>query len=355
MAFCIHCGANLQAQAQFCAACGRSLVFPGLGLGAGILATATGSTPWSGQNILANTTAYLFDVNCPTATTCVAVGASGTILASTNFPGTNGVATWSPQSAPTADDLTSISCLAALFFGTICEAGSQGTRGSIPTHLISSRGSTWALEATLDPSLYGVSCQGTALTRFPSFQCIAVGGGVVGPHIGTIISKKVSSSLGTGELTPRGGSSEVGEETTFEITWTVPDGQSWRELQNLDLKLVHDSDVGLWARFYVGDPSTFALLDADGNVVGVGLPSSSGTLESPTATLDLAQSSFEGSGPTGPSVTIDFVVSFKPAAAGGVSPEATRVYETEISATDLSGAIQGPEQVGHWAVRPRRR
>ncbi len=167
------------------------------------------------------------------------------------------------------------------------------------------------------------------------------------------------ANLGTGELDPEGGSSAVGEPVTFTATWKVPDGKSWRSLQHLDLRLVESEGdaendasnppIALWARFNVGNPSTFALLDANGNVVGQGEPGSSGVLETSTATLDLAESSFLGTGPTGPSVTVNFVVRFKAAAAGENS---ARVYRSHLLATDLLEQIQASEESGHWAVRP---
>ena len=179
------------------------------------------------------------------------------------------------------------------------------------------------------------------------------------------INNSVPFLLGTGELAPKGGSSEVGEPVTFTVTWTVPSEKSWRDLQHLDLRVVEKVErreeegegeseaneplIALWARFNVGNPSTFALLDAKGNLVGTGLPGSTGVLETNTATLDLAESSFQGSGPTGPSVTVNFVVSFKAPAAG---EDSARVYTAELLATDVLGQVQGPEKVGHWVVRP---
>jgi hypothetical protein len=95
------------------------------------------------------------------------------------------------------------------------------------------------------------------------------------------------------------------------------------------------------------------VLDAHGNVTGKGLPSSTGKIETPTFALDLAKSSFLGSGPTGPTVTIDFAVNFKRAAAGNAhSPNAARVYKVDVSATSLNRSTQSPEHVGSWAVGP---
>jgi hypothetical protein len=168
--------------------------------------------------------------------------------------------------------------------------------------------------------------------------------------LGAIVSKTVVfNSIGTGQLAPTSGTSQAGNPTTFTLTWSDPSG--WHDLQTLDLELT-DPATGniLWARFSVGagtNPSSFSLLDASGNVVGEGLPGSAGTLDTSTASLDLAHSGFVGSGPTGPSVTVTYVVSLKGPAAG-------RVYASEVTATDVAGAVQGPEQVGTWAVGPFR-
>jgi YVTN family beta-propeller protein len=178
--------------------------------------------------------------------------------------------------------------------------------------------------------------------------------------------------LGAGQLMAPGGASEVGQPVTFTATWTVPNGTSWRSLQHVDLRLVAkkgdgDDDllqvadargggnnatplpIGLWARFNVGDPSTLLLLDDSENVVAGGELGSDRVLETSTAKLFLADSSFQGSGPTGPSVTVNFAVSFKPAAARG---NAAQPYQTQLLASDVLQGVQGPDQIGHWTVRP---
>ena len=178
--------------------------------------------------------------------------------------------------------------------------------------------------------------------------------------------------LGAGQLAPEGGSSAVGQPVTFTAKWTVPDGKSWRSLQHVDLRLVAkegdgDDDlrrvagaggdgnnatplpIALWARFNVGEPSTFQLLDDNENVVGSGEPGSAHVLETSTAKLYLADSSFQGSGPTGPSVTVNFAVSFAP---GAIRGNAAQPYQSQLLASDVLQGVQGPDQLGHWTVRP---
>ncbi len=135
----------------------------------------------------------------------------------------------------------------------------------------------------------------------------------------------------------------------------MPAGKVWRDLDHVDLKLTDDSgDTGLFARLYIGatatDPTTLAVLNANGVVTGQGLPSSTGTIESPTFSLDLAKSSFQGSGPTGPTVTCNFTVSFQPAAAGN-GKNAGHVYNIEVGAYDRTGNLSQLDAVGNWAVR----
>src|SRR4029078_1539307 len=105
----------------------------------------------------------------------------------------------------------------------------------------------------------------------------------------------------------------------------------------------------LWVRFNEStngagqDTSTFSLLDDAGNVVGTGTAGSNVVLQTSTAAFYLAQTNFVGTGPTGPSVTVNFNVSFKAPAAG-------RVYNLELLATDDAQNMQGPDIVGTWAV-----
>ena len=96
----------------------------------------------------------------------------------------------------------------------------------------------------------------------------------------------------------------------------------------------------------------FELLDQNENVVGVGEPGSPGVIETNTAKLYLADSSFQGSGPTGPSVTVNFRVSFKPAALNG---NAALPYQSQLLASDALQGVQDPVQLGHWTVRPAQR
>ena len=162
-----------------------------------------------------------------------------------------------------------------------------------------------------------------------------------------IVSKHHVSAIGTADLTPKSGSAETGELVTFQAEWDVPSGKTWRDLQSLDLEFVNKSGTRLWARFIVGETSIFALLDSEGNIVAEGVLASPEVLESDGGALDLSQSSFQGSGPDGPSVTVNFAVSFK----ASWKHAGASVYRTELTATDMDGEVQGPVEVGNFAVR----
>jgi photosystem II stability/assembly factor-like uncharacterized protein len=311
-----------------------------------ILFTADGQHWHSSASPTAND---LNAVSCPAPSSCFIAGNSGTILAG-SFNSSTSTWTWTPQiAAPTsATDLASISCVPAVgTFPISCQAG--GFHGE----LITGPG-TWKLEASVDPSIAALSCART-IRRVSfdfvadSFECAAVGGE------DAILTKSFFEDvIGAGVLTPSDGSSEAGDRTAFMHTWTVPIPHVWRDLQYVELKMVDQYGVvGLWARFIPGNPtSVFALLDANGNIVSEGAPGTEGVLDSPIATLDLSQSSFQGTGPTGPGVTVNFVVSFKDSQVGqGVSQNAEHVYNVEIAAANVNGVVQTPEKVGSWAVR----
>jgi hypothetical protein len=152
-----------------------------------------------------------------------------------------------------------------------------------------------------------------------------------------------ANAVGVSALSPASGTSTVGVTTTFSLRWTHP--ERWRDLTSLDLRLRDEQGIVLWARFTEGVTGTFSLLDEDGKVVQSGVPGERRVLETPGARLDLAASSFIGSGPAGPDVTVHFAVAFEPIAAG-------RTYAVELLAREDSGNTQGPDRVGTWTVVP---
>ena len=151
---------------------------------------------------------------------------------------------------------------------------------------------------------------------------------------GTI--KIVDLTIGNFEVSPDDVQVKLGERKNFAITWTVPDGEVWRDLSTLDIRIGRGSNA-FWIR-WSETPNTFRLCRTGGNgddddesqpvncSAGV-LPGSGEVLESGIARLYLADSSVVGSGPTGQSVTLNLSVEFLAKAAG-------HLYDIELAATD---------------------
>ena len=73
-------------------------------------------------------------------------------------------------------------------------------------------------------------------------------------------------------------------------------------------------------------------------------PGSHARFESRDVALLLHDTEVIGTGPTGPSVTLDLALRFKPESAG-------RTFVVEMKAADDSGSVQGWDQVGRITVQ----
>ena len=156
-------------------------------------------------------------------------------------------------------------------------------------------------------------------------------------------------TIGSFEFTPEAARVPVGGRVNYAVTWTVPEGEVWRNLNTIDFRLQKGSKTALWLR-WDETANTFSLCentehhsddnddqDDDGNhhdgnaVCGPGLPPGNpNVLETQFAQLYLANSSVIGSGPTGRSVTLNLSLSFLEKAAG-------HRYDVELAATDDFG------------------
>jgi hypothetical protein len=136
-------------------------------------------------------------------------------------------------------------------------------------------------------------------------------------------------SIGTFTLSPKNARINPGAPQTFEFTWTVPDERVWRTLDTIELRLRKGRDTALWIRWDEAS-NGFCLVNDNGACGQSGAPGSAQLLDSPIATLNLGATSVQGSGPTGPSVTLKVALSFKPHAAG-------ETYIVDAGATDDDG------------------
>jgi hypothetical protein len=160
-----------------------------------------------------------------------------------------------------------------------------------------------------------------------------------------------AAGVGTFTLTTAASSATAEQTTTLTLTWTHP--ERWRDLNTVDIQLRHQEAMPLWVRFTEGLTETqgisvtngLALYNSDGTPAGVGEPGSATVLESDTATLDLAQSRVQGSGPQGKDVRLTLAVRLKRSAAG-------QIYALTLVAGDDDGTLQGPNDAGRLAVGP---
>ncbi|MCL4857889.1 MAG: S8 family serine peptidase, partial [Caldilineaceae bacterium] len=146
----------------------------------------------------------------------------------------------------------------------------------------------------------------------------------------------------------------TGISTTFVISWTHPD-DSWRTMQNMDLRLRNAVDGSIMASIRVvereGETSVYRLLNGLENAQSFdenqqpeeGLPEIDLDLViTGTVTLHLAESRFSGSGRTAiMSPTVTF------------GPDAIGVYNIEFRVDSPDGEIQDDDVLGQITIVPQ--
>ena len=150
-------------------------------------------------------------------------------------------------------------------------------------------------------------------------------------------------STGSFELTPNDLEVAVHEQALYTFTWAVPEPLNWHDLKSIELRIHDDIETILWLRFDEAT-NTLSLVDENtGRSKKSFAPGSQNRLQTPEATLYLADSSVVGSGPTGPNVTLKLPLSFKPSAAG-------RTFKVEVRASDDEGNEPDFEQAGTLSI-----
>jgi hypothetical protein len=167
---------------------------------------------------------------------------------------------------------------------------------------------------------------------------------VGGARIGTCTILNDDLFVGVTEGIPPEALVKLGERFTYGIKWTHP--ERWRLLNTVDIRITDDEGDALYVRF--DEPSnTFSLLNlANGTFFQPRAPGSRAHFETSAAVMYLENSEVIGSGPTGPSVTLNLALSFKPRAAG-------RVFRVDAFATDDFGNQQGFDEAGAIGVLAR--
>ncbi len=170
------------------------------------------------------------------------------------------------------------------------------------------------------------------------------------PTFQSTFTPRCSEAVGSGDLTPSEATVAVRERLNYAFSWTVPEGQNWHHLDFLQLRIRDDEDTILSALF--DEPSnTFSLFNEATGEFGPAFPAGSpNRLQTPQATLYLADTSVVASGPDSPTVTLNLALSFKPQAAG-------RTFVVELGATDKDNEGMLPdffEQAGTLTVKPKK-
>jgi hypothetical protein len=152
-------------------------------------------------------------------------------------------------------------------------------------------------------------------------------------------------AVGSGVGSPFEARVPVGEKTSYSVQWTVPEPETWHSLDTLLVRLVDvddDSEI-LQIRF---DEATNSFSRFHPHLGRFGPPVEPGSharFESPDVALLLRDTEVIGTGETGPSVTLNLALQFKPGAAG-------RTFAVEMKAADDSGTVQGWDKVGRITV-----
>jgi hypothetical protein len=166
------------------------------------------------------------------------------------------------------------------------------------------------------------------------------------PVAGDWDGKPADNPPNSGVNDPSEGSSRAGEIQLFTTTCSDPDG--WTDIHTIDFKIAKSIGNGngvpliLWLQFDQ-DRNVLRFYDPDTGIWSEGFIGAPNVLSSRFAELHLAGSSFQGSGPTGPSVQVTWKVVFKEAAIGNN-------YKQYLQITDDSGLSTGFDKIGSWSV-----
>jgi len=152
---------------------------------------------------------------------------------------------------------------------------------------------------------------------------------------------------GSFAIDPLDATADVHEDVGMAFTWTVPTPLNWHDIQFLNLRIREDDETVIYVHWDEYS-NLFSLFDeATGRFSREYDPGSDYRLETSQALLDLSRTSVVGSGPTGPSVTLNLGLSFKPQAAG-------HDYLVEVAGGNDLGDTSDFAQAGTLTVTSRR-
>jgi hypothetical protein len=197
-----------------------------------------------------------------------------------------------------------------------------------------------------------LTIQPNTLSSNISVTILGTGGGtffmdLIQPVNGTIVDGTgqctiriitLTINTGTADLSPEEARISTDELVNYSVTWTVPEGRVWRDLNTIDLRFRQGQKTALLVHWDEA-ANTFSL--CEGNRKGAksdesldctagALPGSGEVLQTESAQLYLAGTSVVGSGPTGRTVTLNLALKFRESAAGPW-------YNIDLAGSDDSG------------------
>jgi hypothetical protein len=150
----------------------------------------------------------------------------------------------------------------------------------------------------------------------------------------------VDGRVGVSTMTPQISAVREGDKVALDITWTHTDGR-WVLLKDATIRFAKSNGKDAIQILFDELTRTFSLVDK--NTIGPGAAGGSPLVyETPDARFHLQESSALGTGPTGPSVTLHLVLSFKPPARG--------TLDVQLKLTDDQGYVQGFDSLGQVTV-----
>jgi hypothetical protein len=168
------------------------------------------------------------------------------------------------------------------------------------------------------------------------------------PNFQSTFTPRCSEAVGSSDLIPLDATVAVREPLNYAFSWTVPEGQNWHHLESMVLH-IRDEEKTIISVLFDEPSNTFSLWnETKGKFTKSFAPGSRKRLQTPQATLHLADTSVVADGPTSTTVTLNLTLSFKPRVAG-------HTFVVEVAATDKDNEGNLPEffdQVGTLTVTP---
>jgi hypothetical protein len=198
--------------------------------------------------------------------------------------------------------------------GTGNDYGRGGGTITFPASTAATQTQTVSVSACTDNiSLEGDETFHVKLSQ-PDFAKVTDGDGLGTIHDATVCMVEAGCS-GVPTLDPVHTNAVPGRPANVALTWKVPAGHVWRNLEAIDVVLRDHKRGDVLRLRWFETSNTFCVLVANGTCGASGLPGDPTALGGPLARLRLAGTTVKGSGPTGRTVTLG--LSFLFGASGG--------------------------------------